>query len=265
MTRMRDERERFKAEADMVDVFCQCIRKRNENQRQGSPWKIYPETADFDILLVQEGTGVQIGIEAKLQLNPLVLNQVLPGRDREEFCGPDYRAVLVPTRATTPQGLGNLARRCGVQVMTVYNQLYDLSGRSPPIWSFRPDLPDEESQWSLGYDRWQSWLPAERCPLPEYIPDVRAGCPSPVKLTAWKIKAIKLMILLERRGFVTRKDMKALELSPTRFTDPYNGILASDRAAGGYVRHAGTPDMRRQHPLNYAQIERDFDKWGTGL
>ena len=43
-------------------------------------WVAYPETGGFDILLVRQTDGVQIGIEAKLALNPLVVSQVLPKR-----------------------------------------------------------------------------------------------------------------------------------------------------------------------------------------
>lgn len=101
----------------------------------------------------------------------------------------------------------------------------------------------------------------ERCILPDYIPDVAAGCAAPVQLTPWKINAIKLMIVLERRGYVTRKDMKVLQISPTRWCDHWHGFLAPapDRR---YVRCNRTPDLKAQHPVNWAQIEADFEVWG---
>lgn len=86
---------------------------------------------------------------------------------------------------------------------------------------------------------------------------------APVQLTEWKISAIKLMILLERKGAVTRADMKALRLSPTRWTDRYHGFLMASPT--GYVKHTGTPDLKAQHPKNWAEIEADFDKWGKDL
>ncbi len=112
---------------------------------------------------------------------------------------------------------------------------------------------------------WPHWLPAKRCPLPEYIPDVTGGHASPIALTAWKIKAIRLMILLDRRGFVTRQDMNALQISAARWTDGYHGFLARDPGRGGYVRCDRTPHLRAQHPVNFAQIEADFAKWGAGF
>jgi hypothetical protein len=75
------------------------------------------------------------------------------------------------------------------------------------------------------------------------------------------VKAIKLMILLERRGRVTRGDMKALQISPTRWTDSWNGFLSASPEAGGYVSNGRTPDLKRQHPTNWAEIEADFAKW----
>jgi hypothetical protein len=69
------------------------------------------------------------------------------------------------------------------------------------------------------------------------------------------------MILLERRGRVTRGDMKALQISPTRWTDSWHGFLRADPAAGGYVPCERTPDLKAQHPTNWAEIEADYDKW----
>src|SRR3546814_9584478 len=90
----------------------------------------------------------------------------------------------------------------------------------------RPDLPDETNdQQHLYGDYWHPWCPEERCVLPEYVPDVVAGIPSPIILSPWKIQAIKLAIILERRGWVTRADMRPLKLSPTIWTG-HSGYLA---------------------------------------
>jgi hypothetical protein len=53
--------------------------------------------------------------------------------------------------------------------------------------------------------------------------------------------------------------MKALGISPTRWTDRFYGYL--DPTGSGYVRNDRTPDLRRQHPRNWAEIEADFDAW----
>lgn len=44
---------------------------------QRSGWVAYPETGEWDLLIVRPEDGFQIGIEAKLSLNAIVLAQVL--------------------------------------------------------------------------------------------------------------------------------------------------------------------------------------------
>lgn len=236
----------FATEAELVVCWLEELKSR----KAGADWTVYPETAGWDLLLVHRD-GYQIGIEAKLTLNVKVLAQALEGANsgwREE--GPDYRAVLIPRRGGLQRDLEPLCRALGIGIIKA--QPHDHGG------IYNLGLPDESGY--SGSD-WPNWLPAKRCALPDYVPDVAAGVASPVKLTHWKIKAIKLMILLERRGVVTRADMKALQISPTRWTDPYNGILERDPGRGGFVAGARTPDFRAQHPVNFGEIEADFATW----
>lgn len=60
----RDDRARFEKESDLCAAFVSTVPKN---------WVIYPETGGFDLVLVEEATGVQIGIEAKLALNAKVI------------------------------------------------------------------------------------------------------------------------------------------------------------------------------------------------
>lgn len=233
----------WKTEAEMVQDWLGVLRKQDRDQQ----WTVYPETAGWDILLVHRD-GRQVGIEAKLSLNAKVLDQALAGADsywRED--GPDYRAVLVPS-GKVQMHLGNIARALGIVIIE--------ARPAEPYVSRHISLP------TTGWDErhWPNWCPAERCSLPDYVPDVEAGHSAPVQLTEWKIKAIKLMILLERRGYVTRADMKALQISPTRWCDSWHGFLGKDPR--GYVRCQRTPDLKAQHPVNWAQIEADFPTWG---
>jgi hypothetical protein len=259
----------FASEAELVAAFCEYVeRAYNQNDRRSS-FTFYHETAGWDLLLVEQETGIQIGIEAKMSLNAKVIVQALEGDDSRHFfgrSGPDYRAVLVPNGSSVQQCFPSICRRLGLAVIVVYDQHergWDRSGKPHvPHWAITGTghgLPDENSFY--GND-WHSWLPDERIKLPDYVPDVQGGKVSPVALTDWKIRAIKLFVLLDRQGFVTRANMKALGLSPTRFTDSYNGFLATDKARGGYVRHDQSPDLRGQHPVNYAEIEADWEKWG---
>jgi hypothetical protein len=242
---------RFASEAEMVATFGALVAA--DRPRNGvSKWTLYHETAGWDVLVVHAETGVQIGVEAKLSLNAKVLDQALPGHSSWLSDGPDYRAVLVPAYACQAH-MASLAGHLGITIIKLIDRAY--CGKAE--WALSRRLPDEASMYDTD---WFSWLPAERCRLPDYVPDVSGGCASPLMLTPWKIAAIKLLILLDRTGAVTRKDMAALKLSPSRFTAAHFGFL--ERGSAGYVRCDRTPDLRAQHPVNYAEIEADFASWG---
>lgn len=246
----------FATEADLVAKFCEVIDPTNRRNSSVQPkWTPYHETAGWDLILVHE-SGMQIGIEAKLSLNAKVLDQALPGRWSDER-GPDIRAVLVPNDGLQLH-MQNLARHLGIVVIALSCR-DGFNGQ--PVFGINPHLPDPKSQYDM-LD-WPNWLPVERCRLPDYVPDVSGGHAAPVALTDWKIKAIKLLILLDRRGYVTRRDMKALGISPTRWTDAFHGFLVP--GDGGYVRCTRTPNLKAQHPTNWAQIEADYEKWSKGI
>lgn len=244
---MKPSAEAFVNEAELVQTF---LNELARHKRLAADWTVYPETAGWDLVLVHK-SGMQLGIEAKLSLNAKVIDQALSGQHSKwGGDGPDWRAVLVPC-GKVQLHLGRICDAIGIQVLTQ---------RKPERHiSYGLSLPDPNSN----YCRWPTWCPATRLPLPDYIPDVSAGCASPIQLTPWKVKAIKLMIVLERQGFVTRSDIKAIEISPTRWTDAYNGFL--QRSAGQFVKCSATPDLRAQHPVNYAQIEADVAEWGKCL
>lgn len=281
-------KQKFATEAALVTAFCDAIEQTNRAfqhaPERGESWTIYPETAGYDLLLVHDATGVQIGVEAKLSLNLKVINQVLPSRHdvgwtRPSY-GPDYRAVLVPTGGTE-RGLGHICELLGVTVLTIYNSRPDPYEGEPgfgtpdfkpwpgykprlPSWTITPHLPNETTDTTLYGDHWHPWCPEERCKLPEYIPDVPAGVASPVILSDWKIRAIKLLIVLDRRGYVTRADMRFLKLSPTIWTQA-GGYLTTGAERGKYIRRPRTPDFQKQHPRVWTEIEADIEKWADGL
>lgn len=237
---MKTLRAKFESEAALCGAFIEALPEE---------WTAYPETAGFDIVLAH-GSGVQIGVEAKLLLNAKVITQIIP-RANSAYAGhtgPDFRAVLVP------YGTFSLEPVCDYLGVT----LIGMFGQSDYA-RFRPDLPDKDS-WS---DQWFDWCPACRLYLPDYVPDVEAGHPSPLRLTQWKVKAIKLAITLEKRGYLTRADFKHLHISPTRWTQPPGlSWLAPGERRGIYVKRPGKfPDFRAQHPENFAQIEADYEIW----
>jgi len=218
--------------------------------RLGETWTVYPETGGWDLLLVHRD-GFQLGLEAKLSLNAKVLEQALKETDSYwRPNGPDYRGVLVPA-GKCQHHLTSIARALGIGIVTVRPRERGVR--------YAMNLPGEEPYHS----GWASWLPAQRVKLPAYVPDVEAGHSAPVMLTDWKIRAIKLLIVLGRRGFVTRADMKALQISPTRWCDGWHGFL--DRGADGYIRGERTPDLKAQHPRNWDEIEGDIAIWAKDL
>ena len=163
--------------------------------------RCYPEWAGWDILLVRED-GTQVGIEAKTRANVTVLRQALS--PRLERRGPHYHAVLVPLAS---QDFKDIARELQLRV---------LEWTPKPSWPGQPirrptiPRPNDHSGWS--HPSRPDLPPVEELEKP-------AGVPSPGGLTDWKLKAIRLCILLERQGYVTTKDFKALELSPTFWVD----------------------------------------------
>lgn len=210
-------------------------------------WVSYPETAGWDILLVRRADGFQIGIQAKQRMNTDVINQAIEdfhswGGDTP---GPDCRAVLVPSCA----GFGEICKYLGIVVI----QPMDRNGAGR--WHFSPGLPLAPPAPNYAED-WPEWAPSSRHVLPSYVPDVPAGASAPVQLTEWKIKAIKLAILLERHGSVIRADFSHLRLDHRRWI------------AGGWVRLEGgafvpgeLPDFKTMHPRVYGEIAADFEKW----
>lgn len=233
----------FTKESDLVAAFCDQFERRISLRKQ--PWIIYPETGGFDLLLVHKENGTQIGLEAKLSLNAKVLSQAIPSYDMDGT-GPDYRGVLVPVDKIQAH-MSVLAERLGVGVVSVVSMIGGYRGLR---------LPDEDCDYRE--PEWFPWLPMRRCSLPAYIPDVVGGKPSPICLTLWKVKAIKLMILLDKKGAVTRRDMKFLGISPTAWTQRAGYLSPGE---GAYVRHDKTPDFKKQHPINYAEIEADYERW----
>lgn len=240
----------FPSEAALCAAFIAEVTSGKMSRR---PWRAYPETAGFDILAVRDD-GVQVGIEAKLRLNVAVVTQALPSAWAYAETGPDYRAVLVPWDAAQ-SGLDTICERLGVKVMRFAPGGYAKSTREGITFRVHNDgLPDN------GYDerRWHEWCPVRRCTIPEYVPDVAAGASAPVKLTEWKVKAIKLAVLMEHRP-VTRADFKALQIDPSRWTDRHTGWLRP--TPEGYVPTSAMPDFRKQHPKNYAEIAADKLTW----
>jgi hypothetical protein len=249
----------YDSEAAMCAQFCEWVRLKG--------WTPYPETAGWDVLCVAPD-GFQIGVQAKLLLNPAVVCQAIEsdGWLGAEPVGPDCRAVLVPG-AKCQNGLVTICAALGITVIraagpgpiTKHGQLsMEVKGFGRVRRAaFEPDLPSGSDPWKMR--DWFDRCTAQRHMLPEYVPDVVAGASGPVQLTDWKVRAIKIAILAERQGYVTRQDFADLKISIHRWlTLKWLTHHASDR---GRLVPAQMPDFKAQHPRNYAEIEADFEKW----
>lgn len=238
---------KFAKESDLCAAFIAAL---------PDDWTPYPETGGFDILLVRKEDGFQIGVEAKLRLNARVICQAAEDgcHYRTMMPGPDCRAILIPASAAN-----DLAVVCRLLGITIIRMAED--DRDRRSYGFRPDLPKLTYRYSTTPDDdWFERCPVSRLPLPDYVPDVLAGASAPMALTLWKIAAIKIAVTLEKRGYVTRQDFKHFGVNMSRWIDPYARWLVQD-GKGGWIRGPYLPDFRVQHPVNYVQIEGDFDTW----
>jgi hypothetical protein len=178
--------ERPKSEAELCERFAVLAR------RDG--WTVYPETGGFDQLLV-DAAGVQIGVEAKLRCSYDVLLQAAPpiylGDEYEARRGPDYRAVLVPEEVSSFAGVAALIGLC----------CYELRA-----------LEGGEFRGGRVQAHGRLWPNSERLPLPDYVPDLPAGVPSPKRMSSWLVAALRLCKLLRQRGHVTIYDFEDLHL-----------------------------------------------------
>ncbi|MBR0998776.1 hypothetical protein ABIF65_003742 [Bradyrhizobium japonicum] len=215
-------------------------------------WTPYAEHAGWDILLVRNADGFQIGIEAKLRLNSHVITQSL--EDYGIWCadraGPDCRAVLVPWGEF---GFETICKYIGITIIHVKPASDDRPRWAP---AFDPYLPGENHGRA---EDWPEWAPAQRHVLPDYVPDVVAGSPSPVQLTEWKIAAIKIAVILEKRGFLIRADFKHVGIDHRRWLPSATGWLSLD--AGRYIQGPHFPRFKKQHPRVYDEIAADYESW----
>lgn len=248
----------FKTEAELCQAFIDSVPEE---------WVVYPESCGFDILLSHKETGHQIGIEAKLRLNTKVLIQALPSFNYITDGGPDFRAILVPYGKKND--VAELAQHLGITVFHMrtvmkYDRSYGNFERIFSHFELNPDFPDfitleTRKGWYWHNEQWFDLCPVERCSLPEVVPDVACGVPAPLRLTEWKIKAIKLLIVLDKFGTVTRTDFKDLNLNQSLWTQ--SRWLTPAGTRGHWKRCENTPDLRKEHPVNFEQIEAMYDDW----
>ncbi|WP_319798310.1 hypothetical protein [Nitrobacter sp.] len=243
----------FEKETDLCAAFLSALPKG---------WTAYAETGGWDILLVRDADGFQIGVEAKLRLNAEVISQALEEYGTIGACseGPDCRAVLVPLAESG--SFDRIATYIGITVIRVslaHGASFFAGKERPRKWDIDPRLPTIDDRWTA--DRWFEWCPTKRHRLPKYVPDVAAGSSAPVQLTEWKIRAIKIVILAEVQGYVTRADFKHIGIDHRRWISA-EGWLRPSEERGRYVTHGATPTgFREQHPRVYEEIKAEIEEW----
>jgi hypothetical protein len=220
-------------------------------------WTAYAETAGWDILLVRKEDGFQVGVQAKLKFNAAVVTQCLESYSYSaDHAGPDCRAVLVPANE---RGFETICAYIGLAVIGVGpQQRWSTAARATvEVYRFQPSLPTLVHD----YSEWPEWLPSKRHKLPDYVPDVAAGSRAPVQLTAWKINAIKMCILLAKRGYLTKTDFKHVRMDHRRWTARESGWLVVADAGRCFKAGPHLPNLKAQHPRNWLEIEADYEKW----
>lgn len=227
----------FEREAQLCAAFIEWA------GRQG--YRCYPETADFDILAV-DADGWQIGIEARLRMNVRVISQALPRYGAE--IGPDHRAILVPSMDS------ELCEIYGFLGLEIFYCLTLARYCHRDRHEF-----DRDRHWLR--ESMFDWNPRRRCELPDYMPDVPAGVPAPVRLTPWKIAALKVLARLEISGWITRKEISIFGIDPRRWTCGDGWLLPLDgdpKRGGRWRRGDCCPKFDQQHPEVYAQIKTEL-------
>jgi len=155
-------------------------------------WTCYAESCGFDILLTRG--EVQIGVEAKLHMNLEVIGQAFGERGGfEKTRTPHFRAILVPYN------------KSGTRAVTHALKLWVFEGKSESEWRRARgrgiDFLYAEDVLT-GYPHYV-WEAPKRMVLPEFVPRVPAGVPSPVQLTKWKISMLRMLADMMNNGFMT--------------------------------------------------------------
>ncbi|HEY1033956.1 MAG TPA: hypothetical protein VGE09_03130 [Pseudoxanthomonas sp.] len=226
-------------------------------------WTCYPETAGFDIVVAHED-GRQIGVEAKLQLNAKVADQILPADSWYRYGaeGPDHRLVIVRGITEANAGIARMLKQMGVMVWAP-----GLNHRAKPETQFEYEEyayfnvhqklwtaaeaadPPRHEEHGHHWLAWFDWNPARRLALPHLPPSLPAGVPAPVRLTPWKQAALRVLARLRVQGHITAKEIVAEGCSPSMWTQRW---LKSGPIRGQWLETELLPAFDKQHPDIYA-------------
>lgn len=228
----------FASEAALCAAFAE------EVIRQG--WTPYAETSGWDLLLV--GHGLQVGVEAKIRPSLQVLAQCA-GRMSNKWRaqGPAYAVVLVPH---APGDFVTVARAIGAEAIAPRLREDWGTGKQRIEW---PRLLHRLEHVEALHFEEPAWVP-------DVVPDVPAGASSPVRLTAWKLLALRLVArLLQIRGWVTVHDFRDIGLDSSRWYHHWLLPQGDDRPQK-WVRKPGVALADAQHPTAFLTVlERETE------
>ncbi len=159
-------------------------------------WVVYPEQGGWDLLLVRN--HIQVGIQAKLRPTVKLFAQAIVP---ESSPGPHYRAIAV----------GNLNFKERRDVIVVART----SGLVLIDMSCHHDCWLNAAQRNYKYFSKISWryyrhYPSKLVWTPSFVPKLAAGIPAPKNVSPWKIAAIKLELLCDKKGWVTIDDARKI-------------------------------------------------------
>ncbi|MGI8980554.1 MAG: hypothetical protein ACR2FY_15100 [Pirellulaceae bacterium] len=214
------------SEVELCAKFIEFVKK------SPAAWTVYNETGSFDLLLVGSD-GIQFGIQGKKRFGAKVIRQALA--NSIHGTAPDFRGILLP-------GMNR-----DVFIVCSHLNLVPIFPTDKTMTDFFPNL----SQLA----NWPRWETSKRIELPAYVADGRAGSPMPNKLTEWKIKSLKLIAILEIRGYLTENDFQALRFRPSLWVE--NGWLWQD--GGTYIRGSKLT-LDKKHPQVFSQILSEVKK-----
>lgn len=199
--------ERFESEAHLCDVFATDCRARG--------YRIYPEhEAGWDLVVVAPD-GTITGVEAKMRGTCEAIYQAWDrSRRRAQWDAehlPHHAATLVP--APLPTGFPEVAHQLGIGAIAYRVDGIKLASERGTYdrWSAGHDWERVEDQLRLG-ERMSGgiWLPPVEG-------GVAAGVANPLRVTQWKIRAIRLCLRLRRVGHLTTLDFRELGVDIRRW------------------------------------------------
>jgi hypothetical protein len=192
----------YKLESELCEKFISVAKEHG--------WTIFPEQNDWDFIMVRK--GIQVGVQAKLKANKKVLTQCLPKLPYNKK-GPQYRAVLVgghkgrSLKARNENGdlFYSLARHLKIIIFDASARNWLMIGYGNNLQKFRG--------YRYGYKlnlRHYHWHPKKLEWLPDFVPVLPSGVPSPETVSKYKIVMLELRELELERGWICLKDCKQI-------------------------------------------------------